>query len=202
MTPPAAQYPSSSLPNTLVLRSRDTETRLIICFVFSLIISLLLDLLIVLLFTVLGLKGPAVAISPLLLIAIPLNIAVPSFYLWKIVEVHRACTVVNSQGLRLQQSKQFERFIPWEDAHGRIAVKTVSQYTPGANMAIMSLIFLKMDHEELVLPGTLLNSNRSYAATATSYATAIRILAYDPWGQHKPLIDSENTFMQAPQNII
>lgn len=78
----------------------------------------------------------------------------------------------------------------------------MSQYTPGANMAIMSLIFLKMDHEELVLPGTLLNSNRSYAATATSYATAIRILAYDPWGQHKPLIDSENTFMQAPQNII
>ena len=66
-------------------------------------------------------------------------------------------------------------------------------------MTIMSLIFLKMDHEELVLPGTLLNSNRSYAATATSYATAIRILAYDPW---EPLIESENTFMQAPQNII
>lgn len=112
MTLPAAQYPNSSLPNTLVLRSRDTETRLIICFIFSLIIGLLLDLLIVLLFTFLGSKGPAVAISPLLLIAILLNIAVSSFYLWKIVEVHRACTVVNSQGLRLQQSKQFERFIP------------------------------------------------------------------------------------------
>ena len=67
MTPPAAQYPSSSLPNTLVLRPRDTETRLIICFAFSLTISLLLDLLIALLFTVLGSKGPAVAISPLLL---------------------------------------------------------------------------------------------------------------------------------------
>ena len=69
-------------------------------------------------------------------------------------------------------------------------------------MTIMSLIFLKMDHEELVLPGTLLNSNRSYAATATSHATAIRILAYYPLGQHEPLIESENTFMQAPQNII
>lgn len=153
MTLPAAQYPSSSLPNTLVLRSRNTETRLIICFAFSLMMSLLLGLLIILLFTVLGSKGPAVAISLPLLTATLLNIAVTSFYLWKIVEVRKACTVINSQGLRLQQSKQFERFTPWEDAHGRITVKTTIQYTPDANMVIMSFIFLKMDHEEPFFPG-------------------------------------------------
>ena len=112
MTLPAAQYPSSSLPNTLVLRSRNTETRLIICFAFSLMMSLLPGLLIVLLFTVLGSKGPAVAISLPLLTATLLNIAITSFYLWKIVEVRKAYTVVNSQNLRLQQSKQSEHFIP------------------------------------------------------------------------------------------
>ena len=88
-------------------------------------------------------------------------------------------------------------FIPWRNAHGRIAVKTVSQYISGTSTpAMMSLILVTLDQEQIVLPGSVLNSqpNSSRDIAQQSYATAMQILAYDPWEQKEPLMQSENNF--------
>ena len=67
----------------------------------------------------------------------------------------------------------------------------------------MSLVCLKLDQEELVLPGTVVTANGSSSAVQQSYTTAMRILAYDPWGQREPLMESTNTFApQAPQATV
>ena len=96
-------------------------------------------------------------------------------------------------------------FIPWRNAHGRIAVKTVTQYFPmAAAPATMSLILVALDQEQIVLPGSVLNSqpNSSRDIAQQSYATAMQILAYDPWGQNEPLMQSENNFTPyAPRNM-
>jgi len=86
-------------------------------------------------------------------------------------------------------------FIPWQNAHGHIAVKTVSQYISGTSTpAMMSLILVALDQGEIVLPGSILSSYRPRNLTQRSYAIAMRILAYDPWGQKEPLMQSENNF--------
>ena len=94
-------------------------------------------------------------------------------------------------------------FIPWRNAHGRIAVKTVTQYFPmAAAPATMSLILVALDQGEIVLPGSILSSYRPRNLTQRSYAIAMRILAYDPWGQREPLMQSENNFTPyAPRNM-
>ena len=90
------------------------------------------------------------------------------------------------------------------NASGRVTVKTVNQYAPGSpGPTTMSLVCLKLDQEELVLPGTVVTANGSSSAVQQSYTTAMRILAYDPWGQREPLMESTNTFApQAPQATV
>lgn len=91
-------------------------------------------------------------------------------------------------------------------------------YVPGTSTpAMMSLILVALDQEEIVLPGSVLNSypHSSRDIAQQSYATAMQILAYDPRGQKEPLMQSENTFtpyvphnmymspnMYMPQNIM
>ena len=57
-------------------------------------------------------------------------------------------------------------------------------------------MLVALDQEQIVLPGSVLNSrpNSSRDIGQQSYATAMQILAYDPWGQKEPLMQSENTF--------
>ena len=126
------------------------------------------------------------------------------FVIWRYRNVTAVRTVVDGRGLWLQQMKSSGRFIPWDNASGRITVKTVNQYTPGSpGPTTMSLVCLKLDQEELVLPGTVVTANSSSSAVQQSYTTAMRILAYDPWGQREPLMESTNTFApQAPQATV
>ena len=81
----------------------------------------------------------------------------------------------------------------------------MSQYVPGSSIpAMMSLILVVFDQEQIVLPGSVLNSypHSSRDIGQQTYATAMQILAYDPWGQKEPLMQSENNFTPyAPRNM-
>ena len=127
------------------------------------------------------------------------------YLLWRIYRACRTRTTVDDSGLLLEQPGMQTLFIPWRNAHGRIAVKTVTQYFPmAAAPATMSLILVALDQEQIVLPGSVLNSqpNSSRDIAQQSYATAMQILAYDPWGQSEPLMQSENNFTPyAPRNM-
>jgi len=127
------------------------------------------------------------------------------YFVWLIRKEQGTRTVVDGSGLLLEKPGAQARFIPWQNAHGRIAVKTVSQYISGSSTpAMMSLILVIFDQEEIVLPGSVLNSYplSSRDIGQQTYATAMQILAYDPWGQKEPLMQSDNTFTPyMPQNI-
>jgi len=117
------------------------------------------------------------------------------YLLWRIYRACRTRTTVDDSGLLLERPGMQTLFIPWRNAHGRIAVKTVTQYFPmAAAPATMSLILVALDQGEIVLPGSILSSYRPRNLTQRSYAIAMRILAYDPWGQREPLMQSENNF--------
>ncbi|WP_315214865.1 hypothetical protein [Actinomyces dentalis] len=117
------------------------------------------------------------------------------YLLWRIYRASGTRTTVDGSGLLLEQPGMQTLFIPWRNAHGHIAVKTVTQYVPrAATPATMSLVLVALDQEEIVLPGSILSSYRPRNLTQRSYATAMRVLAYDPWGQREPLMQSDNTF--------
>lgn len=103
------------------------------------------------------------------------------------------CTVVDARGLELRQSGQFSRFIPWEEAHGRITVKTVTEYAPGGS-ATMGMVVVGLDHEQVVLPGTLMSVHGQNAVEREVRRIAAQILSFDPWGQTSPLMDQDQTF--------
>ncbi|MFC2360429.1 MAG: hypothetical protein ACFNME_06320, partial [Actinomyces dentalis] len=128
-----------------------------------------------------------------------------AYIVWLMRKEQRTRTVVDSSGLLLEQSGMQARFIPWQNAHGRIAVKTVSQYVPGTSTpAMMTLVLVALDQEQIVLPGSVLNSypHSPRDIGQQTYATAMQILAYDPWGQKEPLMQSDNAFTPyMPQNI-
>ena len=127
------------------------------------------------------------------------------YLLWRIYRASGTRTTVDGSGLLLEQPGMQTLFIPWRNVHGHIAVKTVTQYVPrAATPAMMSLVLVALDQEEIVLPGSVLNSypHSSRAIGQQTYATAMQILAYDPWGQSEPLMQSDNAFTPyMPQNI-
>ena len=104
------------------------------------------------------------------------------------------CTVVDARGLELRQSGQLSRFIPWEEAHGRITVKTVTEYAPRGS-ATMGMVAVGLDHEQVVLPGTLMSAQHGQNAVEREVRRiAAQILSFDPWGQASPLMDQDQSF--------
>lgn len=102
-------------------------------------------------------------------------------------------TVVDARGLELRQSGQLSRFIPWEEAHGRITVKTVTEYSP-RDSATMGMVAVSLDHEQVVLPGTLMSVRGQNFIEREVRRIAAQILAFDPWGQTSPLMDQDQSF--------
>ena len=103
------------------------------------------------------------------------------------------CTVVDARGLELRQSGRLSRFIPWEEAHGRITVKTVTEYSPRGSAA-MGMVVVGLDHEQVVLPGTLMRVRGQNFIEREVRRIAGQILAFDPWGQASPLMDQDQSF--------
>ena len=102
-------------------------------------------------------------------------------------------TVVDARGLELRQSGQLSRFIPWEEAHGRITVKTVTEYSP-RDSATMGMVAVSLDHEQVVLPGTLMSVRGQNFIEREIRGIAAQILSFDPWGQTSPLMDQDQSF--------
>ena len=102
-------------------------------------------------------------------------------------------TVVDARGLELRQSGQLSRFIPWEEAHGRITVKTVTEYSPRGS-ATMGMVAVGLDHEQVVLPGTLMRVRGQNFIEREVRRIAAQILVFDPWGQTSPLMDQDQSF--------
>ena len=103
------------------------------------------------------------------------------------------CTVVDARGLELRQSGRLSRFIPWEEAHGRITVKTVTEYSPRGS-ATMGMVAVGLDHEQVVLPGTLMSVRGQNFIEREVRGIAAQILSFDPWGQTSPLVDQDQSF--------
>lgn len=101
--------------------------------------------------------------------------------------------IVDARGLELRRSGQFSRFIPWEEAHGRITVKTVTEYAPGGS-ATMGMVVVGLDHEQVVLPGTLMSVHGQNAVEREVRGIAAQILSFDSWGQTSPLVDQDQSF--------
>jgi len=140
-------------------------------------------------------SGSSSALYPITIFLTLFSLAPIGYLLWRIHRASGTRTTVDDSGLLLEQPGMQTLFIPWRNAHGRITVKTVTQYVPGAaTPATMSLVLVALDQEEIVLPGSVLSSYRPRNLTQRSYATAVQILAYDPWGQREPLMQSENNF--------
>jgi len=140
-------------------------------------------------------SGSSSALYPITIFLTLFSLAPIGYLLWRIHRVSGTRTTVDDSGLLLEQPGMQTLFIPWRNAHGRITVKTVTQYVPrAATPATMSLVLVALDQEEIVLPGSVLSSYRPRNLTQRSYATAVQILAYDPWGQREPLMQSENNF--------
>ena len=211
MTQPGAPYTNtglSELSDKLVVRSQDDIVRLA-CGILCIIILFILLLAITTRTT-----GPSYYHGPgssseiyFITIFLTLLSLVPIGYLlWRIYRASGTRTTVDKNGFLLEQPGMQTLFIPWRNAHGRITVKTVIQYVPrSATPAMMSLILVALDQEEIVLPGSVLNSYplSSRAIGQQTYATAMQILAYDPWGQKEPLMQSDNTFTPwMPRNTL
>ena len=103
------------------------------------------------------------------------------------------CTVVDARGLELRRSGRLSRFIPWEEAHGRITVKTVTEYSPRGS-ATMGMVAVGLDHEQVVLPGTLMRVRGQNFIEREVRGIAAQILSFDPWGQTSPLMDQDQSF--------
>jgi len=207
MTQVGVFYTNSGASDKLVVRPQDDIVRFA-CGIFCIIISFILLLAITTRTTRPSYyhgSGSSSALDTTTIFLTLLILAPIGYLLWRIYRACRTRTTVDDSGLLLEQPGMQTLFIPWRNAHGRIAVKTVTQYFPMvAAPATMSLILVTLDQEQIVLPGSVLNSqpNSSRDIAQQSYATAMRILAYDPWGQKEPLMQSENNFTPyAPRNM-
>ena len=210
MTQPGAPYTNTGLPelsDKLVVRSQDDIVRSA-CGILCIIILFILLLAVMEWATTPSYYHGSGSLSEMrsAVIFFTLFSLVPIGYLlWRIYRASGTRTTVDKNGLLLEQPGMQTLFIPWRNAHGHITVKTVSQYVPGTSTpAMMSLILVVFDQEQIVLPGSVLNSypHSSRDIGQQTYATAMRILAYDPWGQKEPLMQSDNTFTPyMPQNM-
>ena len=197
MAQPPAPRTNPGLPDKLIVSSPTTSDRLIA------ILILLIFLILMAMMLFIGMLGSNYdsggeslgTIFLVITLFVLLFLPIVAYFVWLIRKEQGTRTVVDGSGLLLEQPGAQARFIPWQNAHGRITVKTVSQYISGSSTpAMMSLILVVFDQEEIVLPGSVLSSYRPRNLTQRSYATAVQILAYDPWGQREPLMQSENNF--------
>ena len=197
MTQPSAPYTNSGMSDKLVVQPQDNIVRSA-CGILYIIILLILTLAVMEGMTTPSYyrgSGSSSALYPITIFLTLFSLAPIGYLLWRIHRASGTRTTVDDSGLLLEQPGMQTMFIPWRNAHGRITVKTVTQYVPGAaTPATMSLVLVALDQEEIVLPGSVLSSYRPRNLTQRSYATAVQILAYDPWGQREPLMQSENNF--------
>ncbi len=197
MTQPSAPYTNSGMSDKLVVQPQDNIVRSA-CGILYIIILLILTLAVMEGMTTPSYyrgSGSSSALYPITIFLTLFSLAPIGYLLWRIHRVSGTRTTVDDSGLLLEQPGMQTLFIPWRNAHGRITVKTVTQYVPrAATPATMSLVLVALDQEEIVLPGSVLSSYRPRNLTQRSYATAVQILAYDPWGQREPLMQSENNF--------
>ena len=197
MTQPSAPYTNSGMSDKLVVQPQDNIVRSA-CGILYIIILLILTLAVMEGMTTPSYyrgSGSSSALYPIIIFLTLFSLAPIGYLLWRIHRVSGTRTTVDDSGLLLEQPGMQTLFIPWRNAHGRITVKTVTQYVPrAATPATMSLVLVALDQEEIVLPGSVLSSYRPRNLTQRSYATAVQILAYDPWGQREPLMQSENNF--------
>ena len=199
------------LPDKFVVRSQISGNRsinvLASLILFILAVMMLFFIVFLLSYDSYSRGYPSGAPSSLFLIALFALLLTPICIYYKrlVNKEQRKRTIVDGSGLLLEQPGMRARFIPWQNAHGHIAVKAVSQYISGTSTpAMMSLILVTLDQEQIVLPGSVLNSypHSSRDIGQQTYATAMQILAYDPWGQKEPLMQSENNFTPyAPRNM-
>ena len=205
-----APYTNPDLPDKLIVSSRNISGRLIVGLIMIIFVLVLLALVLVQLSMLAsydfysGERSDGMTFFVIIVLGL-LFIPIIAYFVWLIRKEQKTRTVVDGNGLLLEQPGAGTRFIPWQNAHGRITIKTVSQYVPGSSTpAMMSLILVVFDQEQIVLPGSVLNSypHSSRDIGQQTYATAMRILAYDPWGQKEPLMQSDNTFTPyMPQNM-
>ena len=197
MTQPSAPYTNSGMSDKLVVQPQDSIVRSA-CGILYIIILLILTLAVMEWMTTPSYyrgSGSSSALYPITIFLTLFSLAPIGYLLWRIHRASGTRTTVDDSGLLLEQPGMQTLFIPWRNAHGRITVKTVTQYVPrAATPATMSLVLVALDQEEIVLPGSVLSSYRPRNLTQRSYATAVQILAYDPWGQREPLMQSENNF--------
>ena len=206
MTQPSAPYTNSGMSDKLVVQPQDSIVRSA-CGILYIIILLILTLAVMEGMTTPSYyrgSGSSSALYPITIFLTLFSLAPIGYLLWRIHRVSGTRTTVDDSGLLLEQPGMQTLFIPWRNAHGRITVKTVTQYVPrAATPATMSLVLVALDQEEIVLPGSVLSSYRPRNLTQRSYATAVQILAYDPWGQREPLMQSENNFTPwMPRNTL
>ena len=206
MTQPSAPYTNSGMSDKLVVQPQDNIVRSA-CGILYIIILLILTLAIMEWTTTPSYyrgSGSSSALYPITIFLTLFSLAPIGYLLWRIHRASGTRTTVDDSGLLLEQPGMQTLFIPWRNAHGRITVKTVTQYVPrAATPATMSLVLVALDQEEIVLPGSILSSYRPRNITQRSYATAVQILAYDPWGQKEPLMQSDNTFTPwMPRNTL
>ena len=197
MTQPSAPYTNSGMSDKLVVQPQDNIVRSA-CGILYIIILLILTLAVMEGMTTPSYyrgSGSSSALYPITIFLTLFSLAPIGYLLWRIHRASGTRTTVDDSGLLLEQPGMQTLFIPWRNTHGRITVKTVTQYVPrAATPATMSLVLVALDQEEIVLPGSVLSSYRPRNLTQRSYATAVQILAYDPWGQREPLMQSENNF--------
>ena len=206
MTQPSAPYTNSGMSDKLVVQPQDSIVRSA-CGILYIIILLILTLAVMEGMTTPSYyrgSGSSSALYPITIFLTLFSLAPIGYLLWRIHRVSGTRTTVDDSGLLLEQPGMQTLFIPWRNAHGRIAVKTVTQYFPmAAAPATMSLILVALDQEQIVLPGSILSSYRPRNIAQQTYATAVQILAYDPWGQKEPLMQSDNTFTPwMPRNTL
>ena len=206
MTQPSAPYTNSGMSDKLVVQPQDSIVRSA-CGILYIIILLILTLAVMEGMTTPSYyrgSGSSSALYPITIFLTLFSLAPIGYLLWRIHRASGTRTTVDDSGLLLEQPGMQTLFIPWRNAHGRITVKTVTQYVPrAATPATMSLVLVALDQEEIVLPGSVLSSYRPRNLTQRSYATAVQILAYDPWGQREPLMQSENNFTPwMPRNTL
>ena len=187
ITPLPAPPPVPTPAGSIVLRSQSTR-RSSAAIVLMLLLSLGTMALAMLLFF--GRMGIVLVLVATPLFALPIGIGA-----WAIGRHRGTCTIVSAHGLTLRAPGAQARTIAWQEAHGRILVKVVTQHTPAlVGSASMGFVCVAFDGGETPLPGTMIHAGNAHTAFQQSHRTALRILAYDPWRQGEPLTASESTY--------
>ena len=143
MAQPPAPRTNPGLPDKFVVRSQISGNRSINVLA-SLILFILAAMMLFFIVFLLSYDSysrgyPSGAPSSLFLIALFALLLTPICIYYKrlVNKEQRKRTIVDGSGLLLEQPGMRARFIPWQNAHGHIAVKTVSQYVPGSSIPAM-----------------------------------------------------------------